>query len=351
MNRLYKGLEPQPDTFYKCINFYGDDGIEYCTPDGSTLVFAKDTLEIPYPFPDVYVFTQVYDSQSRIPPEAIPREVSVCDRMSVCWMLSSEFGMLMLVYPQGMNHSVLEKGYGKEFRFMYSLADFGVLHYGYYIVPGLGSLVDMGSSHWFTPTPDHFIASVHKLIPRDFFGGPELYEDYGISRRELDEFFDCGEFHPWEDIEKDHCFYQYGDFIVYVSSCKDLAEGRTSPLWFEFSGLHNAYIYVEDCSDMVPALAKPMEGKVNVGLYECSKGSYNFALTLEPCTGKKGSMVYNVCDLLTELSDAEVRGWIDLPSCRFSLDDDGGVQLVYWRDITTSGYSSTRELLDMLFFE
>ena len=40
-----------------------------------------------------------------------------------------------------------------------------------------------------------------------------------------------------------------------------------------------------------------------------------------------------------------------LPSCRFSLDDDGGVQLVYWRDITTSGYSSTRELLDMLLFE
>ena len=84
MNPLYKGLEPQPDTFYKCINFYGDDGIEYCTPDGSTLVFAKDTLEIPYPFPDVYVFTQVYDRQSQIPPEAIPREVSVCDRMSVC---------------------------------------------------------------------------------------------------------------------------------------------------------------------------------------------------------------------------------------------------------------------------
>lgn len=349
MNRLYKGLEPQPDTFYKCINFYSDDGIEYCTPDGSTLVFAKDTLEIPYPFPDVYVFTQVYDRQSRIPPEAIPREVSVCDRMSVCWMWSSEFGMLMLVYPQGMNHSVLEKGYGKEFRFMYSLADFDALCLEYCTVTGLGSLTRIGPTCWFTP--DSCTVAMHKLIPDDFFGGPELYREYGISDRELDEFFDCGEFHPWEDIEKDHCFYQYGDFIIYVSSRKDLAEGRTPSLWFECSGSYNAYLYLEDCSDMVPALAKPIEGKVNVGLYECSKGSYNFALTLEPCTGKKGSMVYNVYDLLTELSDAEVRGWIDLPICWFFLGDDGGVQLVYWRDITTSGYSSTRELLDMLLFE
>ena len=173
MNRLYKGLEPQPDTFYKCINFYGDDGVEYCTPDGSTLVFAKDTLEIPYPFPDVYVFTQVYDSQSRIPPEAIPREVSVCERMSVCWMDSSECGVLMLVYPKDWDHSVLEQAYGDEFRFMYSLADFyAPPDYEYYAVPGLGSLNMIGSTCWFSP--DSNTMAIHKLITRDFFGEPNI---------------------------------------------------------------------------------------------------------------------------------------------------------------------------------
>ena len=340
----------QPDTFYRCINIYDDEVIEYCAPDGSILIFARDNLEIPYPLLEVYALVKTCRPTDVVTQNIVPKEATVCERMSVCWMDSSEFGVLMLVYPKEWDHSILEQAYGDEFRFMYSLADFyAPPNYEYYLVPGLGSLNMISSTCWFSPDSDTM--AIHKLITRDFFGEPELYGKYGISDRELDKFFDCGEFHPWEDIEYDHCFYQYGDFIVYVSSRKDLAEGRTSPLWFEFSGLHNAYIYVEDCSDMVPALAKPMEGKVNVGLYECSKGSYNFALTLEPCTGKKGSMVYNICDLLTELSDAEVRGWIDLPSCRFSLDDDGGVQLVYWRDITTSGYSSTRELLDMLLFK
>lgn len=348
MNPLYKGIKPKPDTFYKCIDSHGDEEIRYYAPDGGTLVFTRDTFEIPYPLPNVYALERIYCFLDYIPPEAIPMEVSVCERMSVCWIRSPEVDVLMLAYPQGLGHSVLEKGYGEEFEFMYSLADFDALCQEYCTVTGLGSLTRIGPTCWFTS--DSCTVAMHKLIPNDFFGGPELYEEYGISDRELDEFLYCGEFHPWKDIGCSCCFYQYGDFIIYVPSLQDLAEEKASPLWFEWNVLHNAYVHWEDCNDMIPALAEPIGGKVNVGLYEYCEGSYRFALTLEPHPRKSSSILYSIGDLLTRISDMDRQKEIYLPIYWLFLSDNAGVQLEY-RYFRSAKDRPLLEVLDMIPFE
>lgn len=343
-------FEPQVDTFYKCINIHDDEMIEYCTPDGSILVFAQDRLEIPYPLPEVYVLYKTCGPADVIPQDIVPKEATVCERMSVCWMWTPEFGVLMLVYPKGWDHSILEQAYGDEFRFMYSLADFyAPPNYEYYAVPGLGSLNMIGSTCWFTP--DSNTMAINKLITRDFFGGPELYGKYGISDRELDRFFSCGKFHSWEDIEQDHCFYQYGDFIIYVSSRKDLAEGKLASLWFCWDSVYNAYTQWEDYSDMIPALAKPLGKEVTVGLYDQFWGSYKFILSTGFCSKKDGHVLYSMNDILAYfLKDWDRRKTLDLPTCRFFMTPDLRLQLEYWGGDSPES-PLMRELLDMLLFE
>lgn len=343
-------FNPQLDTFYKCINIYDDEVIEYCAPDGSILVFARDNLEIPYPLPEVYILDKTYGPADVLPEGVVPKEAAVCERMSVCWMDSSECGVLMLVYPKDWDHSVLEQAYGDEFRFMYSLADFyAPPDYEYYAVPGLGSLNMIGSTCWFSP--DSNTMAIHKLITRDFFGEPKLYRKYGISDRELDRFFNCGEFHPWEDIEYDHCFYQYEDFLIYVSSRKDLAEGKSTPLWFAWDSYYNTYIQWEDCLDMLPALAKPLGKEATVGLYNRFYGSCNFVLSIGVCSRKEEHTLYSLSDIFMYfLKDWDIRRTLDLPICRFSMTSDLKMQLEYW-DVDSSKSHPMRELLDMIYIE
>lgn len=340
----------QPDTFYRCINTYDDQVIEYCAPDGSILVFARDNLEIPYPLLEVYALVKTCRPTDVVTQNIVPKEATVCERMSICWMDSSEFGVLMLVYPKEWDHSILEQAYGDEFRFMYSLADFyAPPNYEYYLVPGLGSLNMISSTCWFSPDSDTM--AIHKLITRDFFGEPELYGKYGISDRELDKFFDCGEFHPWEDIEYDHCFYQYEDFIIYVSSRKDLAEGKSAPLWFEWNSYYNAYAQWDDCLDMIPALAKPLGREVTVGLSNQFWGSGKLVLSIGFCSRKDDHILYNVSDILTYfLNEQNEQKTLDLPLCGFFMTSDLRIQFEYW-GVDSPKSRPMRELLSMLYLE